>query len=307
MADKKPRPLLRTVGYFAFGLWALVTALFLTFPYDAVKECLQQEASRAGLELKMRSLGPGWAALTASDVEVSKKSDLQPPPQALLLDSLSVGPTLFPPGVAVKAAGLGGTMTARISQLSSLRIKVDLEGIDLSKGNVSGVSGINLSGIVDARLDVTIPKAAPSPGAPIDYDLTQASGSISLSAKDLAVNGGTVMIPIPPYPDPTPIDLPKIGLGEVSGKVSLDKGTATVDEFKTTSSDLESTASGTTKLAKRLEYSEANLEVRFRPNPEFQRRLGPIALGISAIGPDPRDPTWRLGRLTGYLGRPQFR
>jgi hypothetical protein len=32
-----------------------------------------------------------------------------------------------------------------------------------------------------------------------------------------------------------------------------------------------------------------------------------IGSALSAVGSDPKDPSWRLGKLTGYLGRPAFR
>ena len=49
------------------------------------------------------------------------------------------------------------------------------------------------------------------------------------------------------------------------------------------------------------------MEIRLKPDPEIQKRLGLLGSAVSMIGPDPKDPTWRLGRLTGYIGRPQFR
>ena len=70
---------------------------------------------------------------------------------------------------------------------------------------------------------------------------------------------------------------------------------------------MELAATGTLKLAKRMEYAEPNLEVRFKPDPEFQKRLGLIGSALSMVGPDPKDPAWRMGRLTGFLGRPAFR
>ena len=82
---------------------------------------------------------------------------------------------------------------------------------------------------------------------------------------------------------------------------------ATIEELKSTSPDIELNVTGTVKLAKRLEYSEPAIEVRLKPDPEFQKRLGLLGSALSMVGADPKDPAWRLGRLSGYLGRPQFR
>jgi len=308
MAEKKSSLWKRIAGYAGFSLFALIAAFFLTFPYDALKDRVKLEADAAGYFVRIGSMGPGLFAVRASDVQISKKSNEDPPPEPLKLDSISVGPALFPPGLKVKVKAFDGTITTAVSMLGSTRVKVDADDVDLSKGNLKGFSGIDFSGVVDAHLDLTLPKAAAAGGAPAEPDLSQASGSFSLATKALSINGGTMNIPIPQFgPEPTPVDLPKIVLGDLGGKVKIDKGAATVDELKNSSPDIELNVGGTVKLARRLPYSEANLEVRVKPDPEFQKRLGLLGSALSMIGPDPKDPAWRLGRLTGYLGRPQFR
>lgn len=308
MAEKKTSLWKRIVGYLAFSLFALVLTFFLTFPYEALKDRVRLEADGAGYFLRIGRMGPGFFAVRAADVQVSKKSNTEPPPEALKIDSVSIGPSLFPPGLAVKLNLLGGSVATRVSGLGTTRVKVDAEGLDLSKGNLKGFSGIDFAGEVEAHVDLSIPRGAATGNAPAEPDLAQASGTVSLETRALAVNGGTANITIPQFgPDPTPVDLPKIVIGELNGKIKIDKGAATVEEFKSKSSDLEINIGGTLKLAKRLEYAEPNLEIRLKPDPEFQKRLGMLGSAISFIGADPKDPTWRLGRLTGYLGRPQFR
>lgn len=302
MAEKKPSLWKRIVGYSAFSVFALLAAFFLTFPYEALKDRARLEADAAGYFVRIGSMGPGLFAIRASDVQLSKKADTDPPPEPLKVDSVSIGPALFPPGLKVKVKGFGGTITTVVSGFSSMHLKVDAEDVDVSKGNLKGFSGIDFAGVVDAHLDVTLPKGQAEP------DLSQASGTVSLATKGLAVNGGTANITIPQFgPEPTPVDLPKIVVGDLGGKVKIEKGTATIDELKNVSPDIELNVSGTMKLAKRLPYSEANLEIRLKPDPEFQKRLGMLGSAISFVGPDPKDPAWRLGRLTGYIGRPQFR
>lgn len=308
MAEKKTSLWKRVVAYVAFSLFALVAAFFLSFPYDALKDRVKLEADAAGYFVRIGSMGPGLFAVRASDVQVSKQSNTEPPPEPLKLDSVSVGPSLFPPGLKVKVKGFDGTITAVVSGFSSLRLKVDVEDVDVSKGNLKGFSGIDFSGVVNAALDVTLPKGQAAAGMPAEPDLSLASGTLSLSTRALAINGGTANITIPQFgPEPTPVDLPKIVVGDLGGKVKLDKGTATVEELKNVSPDISLDVSGTMKLAKRLPYSEANLEIRVKPDPEFQKRLGLLGSALSMIGSDPKDPQWRLGRLTGYIGRPQFR
>jgi type II secretion system protein N len=307
MADTTKKKLLpRIAGYVSFSLFALVMGFFITFPYDALRDRVRIEADNAGYFLRIGSLGPGLLSIRASDVQVSKKSDAEPPPEALKLDSVSVGPSLFPPGLAVKVKGLGGTISATVSGLSTTRVRIDVDELDLSRGNVKGFSGIDFNGNLDAHVDLSIPK---STGAgPQEPDLSQASGFITLDTKNLTINGGNVSLVIPQFgPEPTPLDLPKIVLGDITGRIKVDKGGANIDDFKSKSSDLETGITGTMKLGKKVEYTESTLEIRLKTDPEFQKRLGLLGSAFSMIAADPKDPSWRMGRLTGYLGRPQFR
>lgn len=298
MAEKKKMSLWKRISaYSAFVSFALVTTFFLTFPYDALRERVKQEADKAGLYVRMGSLGPGLLGLRATDVQVSKKAVGDQVPESVNIDSVSVGPSFFPPGLSVKAKLLGGSVSTRVSGMSTSRIKIDAEDLDLSRGNIKGFSGVDLGGTVEAHVDVTLPQ-----------DMSQATGSLKLESKGLTINGGTANLTIPQFgPEPAPIDLPKIVFGDVNGAITIDKGLATIDEFKTKSSDLEIAISGTTKLAKRIDYAEPNLEVRIKPDPEFQKRLGLVGSALSMIGADPKDPSWRMGKLTGYLGQPRFR
>ncbi len=307
MAEKKIARWKLVTGYVSFALFSLFSGVLLTFPYDALKDRAVLEADAAGYDLKLGSLGPGWFAVKAKKLELSKKAVGDQPVEALQVDAVSVGPTFFPPGLGVSAKALDGTVDVRLSGFSAARVRLDVEDVDLSKGNLKGFTGIDFAGTVEAHVDLTIPRASVG-GAPPEPDLGQATGTLSLDTRGLSINGGTASLVIPQFgPEPTPLDLPKIVLGEVSGKIKVEKGAGTVEELKQQSADLQANATGTVKLAKRLEYSEPNVEVRFKPDPEFQKRLGLIGSAFSMIGPDPKDPTWRMGRLTGFLGRPNFR
>lgn len=297
MADKKMSLWKRISGYSTFVLFSLTATFFLTFPYDTLKERLKQEADQVGWHVRMGSLGPGFFSLRASDVQVSKKAVGEEVPESLMVESVSVGPSLFPLGMSVKGKLLGGSVVAHVIGMGGSRLKVDVDGLDLSSGNLKTFSGVDSAGTLDAHVDVS--------GL---QDLSQATGSVRIEGKGLTINGGTATLTIPQFgPDPTPLDLPKIVIGDITGVVSIEKGVATVDEFKSKSNDLEVAISGSAKLAKRLDYSEPNLEIRLKPDPEFQKRLGLIGSALSMIGPDPKDPSWRMGRLTGYFGQPRFR
>ena len=309
MAEKKTSLWKLLVGYVLFSGWALVSAFFLTFPYEALRDRARQEAEAAGYVVRIGSMGPGFMAVKAKDLQLSKRVEVgsDKTPEAFKIDSVAVGPTFFPPGVAVTVKAMGGTAAVQVSGISKNRVRVDVDDVDLSKGNLKGFTGVDFAGTVEAHVDLTVPRAAIG-SAPAEPDLGQASGTVALETKGLAVNGGTMTVTIAQFgPEPTPLDLPKIVVGDLTGHLKFEKGTGTIEDFKAKSADLELNATGTMKLAKRLEYSEPNLEVRFKADPEFQKRLGLIGSALSMVGSDPKDPSWRLGRLSGYLSRPAFR
>lgn len=315
MAEEKKTKLWKLIlAYGAFSVFALVLAFFLTFPYDTLRERIRLEADAQGYVAKIGAMGPGFFSVRASDVKLSRKvtepapaGTEEKPPESLTIDSVSVGPAFFPPGVAVSAKVFGGSLSAKAGGLTSISVKVEGDDLDLSKGNLKGFTGVDFAGTVDFAAALSMPRVSIGGGA-AEPDLGAATGTFTLETRGVAINGGTMNIVIPMYgSEPTPLDLPKIVVGDITGKVKFEKGAGTVEEFKSKSPDLEGNVSGTIKLAKVLQYSEANLEIRFKPDPEFQKRLGLVGSALSAVGSDPKDPNWRLGRLTGLLGKPNFR
>ncbi len=307
MASSKLRVVRKVFAYTGFFFLAVLIAFFLTFPYDALKDRVRLEADRAGYFARISSMGPGFFGVRARGIELSKKADTDPPPAPLKVDSVSAGPTLLPPGLGVTAKLFDGTVAVKVSGFSNIRVRIDAEGLNLANPDLKAFSGIDFSGMVEAHVDLSLPRVAVGPG-PAEPDLGQATGTISIDAKQLAINGGSMSMVIPQFgPEPTPLDLPKIVVGDLSGKLKFEKGAGTIEKFEAKSADLELQATGTLKLAKRLEYAEPGIELRFKPDPEFQKRLGLIGSALSMVGPDPKDPSWRMGRLTGYLGRPNFR
>jgi type II secretion system protein N len=298
------------VGYLAFSVFALLFCLYLTFPYDAVAERVRLEADGAGLYVKMGSLGPGLRGITASDVQLSKKmgpADTEPP-GALAIKSVSLRPALFPPGLAFHANALGGSVDGSVGALGDAKVRAEWSGLDLSQGNLKAFSGVDLTGKASGQLSLDIPKATVGGAKTAEPDLGQANGSLKLSFDEVHVNGGTVNVTIAMYgPEPTPIGLPKMVLGDVDGAIKFDKGVGTIETFSLKGEGVEVAMTGTLKLAKRLEYAEPNIELKLKTEPEFVKALGVYGAGLAAIGPDAKDPTWRLARISGYLGKPNFR
>jgi type II secretion system protein N len=294
------------IGYVAFTFFSLVIGMYLTFPYDSLQELVKDGADQAGLYVKMQSLGPGLFGITATNVQLSKKiaPGEEKPPEALVIKSIALRPSLFPLGVHLSARALGGSVSGAVGGLGDLVIDLSADELDLSQGNVKGFTGADLSGKVNADISLKVPRAQLGGKGPAEPDLGGANGTISLDLKGVQINGGGIVIA---SFGTEPIDLPKVPVGDLGGKIKIEKGVGTFDNFAGKADGFDLQATGTVKLAKRLEYSEPNIEVRLKATPEWLEHLGPYKFGMSMLQSDPKDPSWRMGRLTGYLGRPAFR
>ncbi len=301
----------KIVGYTAFTIFALVACLYLTFPYEIIEQQLVAGAKGAGYHVTMDPLGPGLLGVTATNVKVAKslESMAMPldgsdpkPPEKLLIDRISVRPSLFPPGVSIRAKLLDGTVNVGVGGLGNVKVAVSLDDLDLSKGNLKGFSGMDLSGTLEGDVALDLPRALNPATKQMEPDLAQANGTIELDGRSLSINGGTITVPM--YGTPTPLDLPKVVLGDVAGKIKIEKGLTTIDTFRGKSEDLELIIGGTIKLAKKLDYSELAVSLKLKAEQEFVKRLGMIGMGVSMMQADKQDPTFRSACITGYVGKP---
>lgn len=294
----------RAALYTAFGLFCLVVSLFVTFPYEAIQQRIEMEAARSGLTVKLGSLGPAFLGVTATRVQIAAAKPEEEAAEPLLLSYVTVRPTFFPPGVRFKAGALGGTITGALGQGSKQSIELDLDGLDPSQGNFGAFTGLSLSGKLAGHLSLTMPWVTP-PGSKVKIaDLSQADGELSLDGSGLAVNGGTVKVPM--GGTPMPIDLPKTDLGNLVVKIGFAKGLGTVDTLRASGGDLDLTANGTLKLARKVDYSEPNLDLKLRVNPDTVKRLGIMGSGLSLLPSDRSDPSTKSAHLSGYLSKPRF-
>lgn len=303
------------VGYTAFAIAAFFVSLMWTFPGDAAAERISAEASARGYDVRMGSLGLGLFGLTARDLEVRPKvrptgqEDVEQEP--LEIESLALRPSLFPLGVHFRVSAFGGLVDGAVGGTDSIAVKVHLDEIDPSQGNLKAYSGLDMNGTFSGEVDLTIPKiAAAQPKnlpknavvPPAEPDLGQAVGTIALTGREIVLNGGAIES-IPALSG----GFPKIIAGDLDAKIDIVKGVATVDTLTVKSPELHLLGSGTVKLAKRWEYSDSNIELKFKLEEELKKRLGVIAFGLTQLQSDRGDPTYKVAKMTGYLGKPNFR
>lgn len=320
------------LGYSVFALVALIACFLLTFPYGALRARIATEGLKAGYVVRMDTVRPGLIGLTARNVRISQPPEplsadtrsalLSGDPdqvkmigtaelgEPLVVDSLFMRPTLFPPGLAFRAEVMGGELRGSYGGWKNTSVQVRLDSLDPSKGNLKGFSGLDLEGRLSGALSLTMPPAVAGAGLKAgEPDLSLADGELTLDGQNLKVNGsvtGTGVAGQGPIAALFPGGLPAIPLGEVQGLIRFEKGQGTVETLQTRSDLLELRATGTVRLKQRLQYTEPAMDVKLRVEPELVKNLGPAGLGLSILSPDKEDPKFRGGRLSGSLGKLAF-
>jgi type II secretion system protein N len=97
-----------------------------------------------------------------------------------------------------------------------------------------------------------------------------------------------------------------IVLGHLDAELKFDKGAGKLEKFHGKGDDLEVLGQGTLKLARRVEYSEPNVDVKLKAEPAFVSRLGLLGSGLSMLPADREAPGFRVAHLSGFLGQPSF-
>ncbi len=306
------------IAYGAFALVALVLGLILTFPYDTLRDRIVSEAAAAGYAVRIGSLRPGLYGITATNVRVSRPeaplspealtalrtgTGIMPGPaelgEPLVLDSVALRPSLLPLGANVRAEGLGGTIRGAVGGLGALAVRLTLDDLDTTKGNLKGFSGMDLEGLLEGNVKLDVPR-----GANGQLDFSGTKGNVTLDGSRLVIRGGQATVPV--MGTPTKVDLPRIALGEVDVRLAVDQGLATVEALSAKSDDLEVRGGGTLKLAKALPFSELAMDVKINAQPEFVKRLGIMGSALTILPMDRAEPGFRAARLTGYLSSPRF-
>jgi type II secretion system protein N len=320
------------LGYSAFSLFALLLCFFLTFPYGALRARIATEALKAGYVVRIETMRPGFiglvakgvrlsippaplssetmAALTSGDPDTARMLAPAELGETLVVDSVFLRPTLFPLGVAFEANALGGQIAGNVGGRKEVQVKLKLDRLDPSQGNLPKFTGLDLEGTLNGTLNLKMPVPDGPQGRQGEPDLSQADGELSLEGQNLllkgSVEGSAMANQTGMFAALVQAGLPRIPIGELTAQIRFEKGQGTVDALRLGSDQLEIRGTGTVKLAKRFQYSEPAMDVKLRVEPELVKSLGPIGMGVNILPPDKDDPKFRAGRLSGSLGKLSF-
>jgi type II secretion system protein N len=291
----KPR-----LGYAAFFLVAFVFAFRQTFPVQALKERLILEASARGWQVDAAEVGPsGIIGMRATDVVLQDRGGLR-----LSLDEVAVSFRLLPlllgtRSVAFEVALWDGVIegTADVGA-GDRRVRATVKGLDLARAApLRQAIKLELLGVVSGSADLTL---AGDPAG-------KAKGRVELSVAELGVNGG--QLPLPGMS--SPLTIPRVGLGTLSGEVVLADGKGTFEKLEARNGDAELNGEGLYFVPQaRLAASPIYGKVGVRISDAFLDRPGNAAfkglLDLGLRGARGKDGFYQL-QVYGSLGGPQAR
>jgi len=251
--------ILRIAGYVAFFLASFALGLYLTFPWDALKDRLLTAASlQTGWSLRAESLRPSWlTGVVLTEVEA------RPPgaEEAIELDELRARASLLAAltgGVGGRVAFPlgGGDVDATFSQ-SSAQMDLDLAVESVELGLVpalADLTGLPMSGELSVDADLEVDRENPS----------KSSGTVRLSGSGLEIaEGGRIGI----YPLPIAVNV-----GSFDWDLQVANGQLKLTQQQIRGGDVEVNLDGTMNLAAQLERSTVNMTLAFRPTDALLER-----------------------------------
>ena len=302
--------LVKWVGYPLFATSVFLLSLYFTLPRDRIRDRLESEATGfLGVDVKASDDfgltllgGPGF---TTSQV-ILKTRPVMPndKPVRYSVDDLTIhfSPIQLLRGfadVSYRGKVAGGQVSGKYKATTDETVVV-LDAADLAIGDVAAIStavGLPLEGAVDLKVDVTAQKGV----------IAQSNGSATLTVTDAVVGDGKAKLIIPGG-DPflsQGITVPKIQLGKIAGKVSIEKGRATLHELRGHSKDIDVELDGTIDLRDPVSLSILHLYLKVKPSDALLKREATLELLVNGAGAMARRSDGFLGfSIAGTLGSP---
>ena len=283
--------ILRIIGLVAFFLFSFIVGLYVTFPWNVLKDRIAIQISEAtGWGVEAESLEPSW--LTGVRIEGLK---LEPPEAAepVILDEVVARARLLSfltGGMGVSAwLPLGqGELDVTLAK-GSKETLVRAKAVAVELGMVPGfaaLTGLPLSGQLDLDADVTLDQK----------DVAASSGQVKLSGTDLELGEGGKVANFP---------VPALRLGNLDWEMDIEKGKIELPQQQMRGGDVDLDVEGTIDLATPIERTTLNLNVSFRPTPEYLEENGLIKALLNNINRAKGSDGFYTYAITGSVKHPR--
>jgi type II secretion system protein N len=277
-----------------FGLFVFAVVFYLSLPYGRFKDTLAGRLAAAGYDMEAKHAGPSLGlGMSLEDVTLVSQSTGAAKPTRILIEKVTLGWSVLSSLFGTKSYSLSadvfkGEIDAKVKVgKNDSSAKVSATEIDLAEVPwVKSAINLPISGKLEVNFAITLPKQRSS----------EAKGSLGWSCSACALGDGKAKLVIASNPLLAEgLGLPKIRLGDFTGKVVIDKGIGRLQGVSFKSQDLDATVEGEIHLAQPIGTSHVDLYVRFKLSDNLLRSSEKLRTIM--------DLTAQLGkRPDGFLG-----
>ncbi len=263
MPSEKLRRLGKIGAITGFGFFIFAIVFYVSLPYGRFKDFMTSKVAGFGYDMEVKHAGPSLGGgMTLREVTLVSPASGTGKPTRILIDKATLSWSLLSylfgtNAYGVSAAVFGGDIdvNAKIGK-SDTAVKTRASEIDLAEIPwVKNAINLPLAGKLDLKMDLGLPKQRAS----------EAKGALSWTCTACAVGDGKAKLTIASNPLLAEgLGLPKIRLGDFSGKVAIDKGVGRLQNVQLKSQDLEVSVEGEIHLAQPIATSHVDLYVRFK-------------------------------------------
>lgn len=288
------RRYIKWIGYPLFALFMFFISVYLTFPYDRLKEKIEQHVAASGdMEVTIGEIGPspllgisakdvllvmkpkGWRSrprqITPKSVDGKDQEDTGPRSTRIILEKVSVHAGLLAllsgsTDVSFDVNGFGGHLEGQYSteKKEGWSLSLEADELDLSQvPKLKELVGLPMAGKLSAEIEIEVPEHA----------MNKAAGSMSIDCLDCSVGDGEAKLKVAGNPVlAMGITLPRLRLGRLGGNIKVEQGQATLQNLSAKSQDIEVSLEGSFTLQNQMSYSQANAYLLFKLSPELKKR-----------------------------------
>jgi type II secretion system protein N len=299
--SERTRRLGKLAAMAGFGWVVFLVALYLTLPYGRFKDFIAAKVSSYGYEMEAKSAGPSLGlGMTLKEVSLVSRPSGGGKPTRILVEKAKLGVSLLSylvgnKTVNVSARVFGGDIDTHVEVgKTDGAVKLRTSEIDLAELPwIKDLINLPTSGKLDLKLDLDMPKQR----------LSESKGSLGWECTACALGDGKAKLVIASNPLLAEgLGLPKIRLGDFSGKVVIDKGVGRLQNVQFKSSDLEATVEGEIHLAQPVASTHVDLYVRFKLSDGLLRSSEKLRTIMDLTAQMGKRPDGFIGfRMTGTL------
>jgi type II secretion system protein N len=276
--------LVKGVGYPAFFMFWFMVFVYVTFPYDRLRESIvaAAEAPRRGptglaqpsnVQLTIGDLGPTFfPGLRARNVTVTfLPTRASETAVTMRMQTLTVHASIFSLiagslNADLAIEGMGGTVEAHVEQalrgahpgLRDFHATLDhIRAGDLAP--LVAMVGLPLSGSVNGTIELNVPEGR----------FEQAGGSVRLHIDDFRIGDGHAQYSIPHFGG---ITIEQIRAGPLDAQITIRDGRATIDRFASRSDEFQLAMNGRVDLRPVFGLSDMDAYVRFQLTDVYRRK-----------------------------------